>query len=1159
MKGTKINDKSSKIVKKGLKNTPTELKKNYPKSLVMMMLAMSLLTLSNIFANTKLLNPESTFSYYFLVILATLFVITHLYLMLDFLAKFKTKNFLNVIVMIIAVPAHQELIISYILEEKDPEKKYLWGFVNDCYSLAIPIIYCTYIANRIKRFRLLFTFFCVGYVVFRKNYIREIQMTQVFISILTLISVLGFLWMFKPDMFFSQTGSSQADSDSDLDSNHKDFEGDKNKSITIYKATEQYAAPTTLKKKVSYYDNNRNKRKHPSLVATDMSGMNHPELLSCSPKSIQLYNTGQNHLDSEGPFSADDSTLAIAEPEFEFDYCFVMGLNQKRFSKEIKHTYTKKHIKLCKFLKKKIESKDEIKIVSSSGKPIHRNTYHDEDDETHKEGTKWSFDVDATPRLGPKNKKKLYLKYKSQHSSLEEVLNDLRKELGESDDPFDSLPATSFKELKNGPDSHLNKEINNCPSIKDHEMTSKNENESCIIQKDMNTITTPRNMRRLSKTDYSKNYEFKLTISIEYDPKTEGSLNENKKGSNEEDEGPITCLFDVRIQPAIKLESSSSIKGSPLEKKWYLNIFVLYKNTVQQASKSTDLLNYISHEMRAPVVAVLGCMNHFLSKASNESFSKEKAFENLVNIYLKQAELHIKNLLEACQLILEMSRSGDEEIKGTEFNLKKLIKDTIRIFDFDLSKNKNKKLVVNFFGDIKEHDPSGVLTDKPSHKKNTNFFTGLFKPHAVGFIRSDPIRIKQIIINLISNALKYTPKGTVTLKVEEMSEQHPFLKLLPGINKMKQIKISIIDSGIGIEEKNLNNLFKAFGRVQNKEDQMLNSKGVGLGLLLSNKMCKQISKLNRPKGIEVKSKYGEGATFSFFVDNLFQNEYEMQLMNGSIKDEHAQKRIYCNIDKDNIGARSKNNLMNLQAEIVLMKTFLKSTSIMLVDDSELNLELIKDMIENLGSKVFTFANPLDALDNLKSTVQKKPPVSAEATPQITSPPKKNEPCKSPYNIYIFDYEMPILNGGELAKKVRNLGGEFATVPILVASANHMDMEEVLEKGFTDQISKPVSMNELMAMLKKYLSLNSEVFTPLVKQQMVGDGSPNPSANKSDGTVKKHTLIEDSVKRENPIAGSKKDSIDEGQSSRQTPEDYCFTSQPSKLSYNKSSSIPAHMA
>lgn len=106
------------------------------------------------------------------------------------------------------------------------------------------------------------------------------------------------------------------------------------------------------------------------------------------------------------------------------------------------------------------------------------------------------------------------------------------------------------------------------------------------------------------------------------------------------------------------------------------------------------------------------------------------------------------------------------------------------------------------------------------------------------------------------NALKYTIKGSITLRYQDYSNN--------------RVEISVSDTGLGIKKEDQKKLFKAFGKVEDKKDILLNATGVGLGLLISNVISTQLN--SDYDGIKVESKYGIGSRFSFFVDDVISEE-----------------------------------------------------------------------------------------------------------------------------------------------------------------------------------------------------------------------------------------------------------------------------------------------
>lgn len=125
---------------------------------------------------------------------------------------------------------------------------------------------------------------------------------------------------------------------------------------------------------------------------------------------------------------------------------------------------------------------------------------------------------------------------------------------------------------------------------------------------------------------------------------------------------------------------------------------------------------------------------------------------------------------------------------------------------------------------------------------------------------NDEIRIKQILINLIGNAFKYTLSGSITIAVLETMN--------------KSLEVKVVDTGLGIRKEDKEKLLKAFGRVDNDESNSLNRQGVGLGLLISDMICKQLN--SSGVGISVESELNKGSEFSFEIDYLMPNMQEQE-------------------------------------------------------------------------------------------------------------------------------------------------------------------------------------------------------------------------------------------------------------------------------------------
>lgn len=235
------------------------------------------------------------------------------------------------------------------------------------------------------------------------------------------------------------------------------------------------------------------------------------------------------------------------------------------------------------------------------------------------------------------------------------------------------------------------------------------------------------------------------------------------------------------------------------------------KEIAQQANRAkSDFLANMSHEIRTPINAVLG-MDEMILRESTNSKILEYASD------IKQAGSMLLSLIND---ILDFSKieSGKMDIIPVDYDLGILLGDTI---DMIRSRAEEKKLQLEL----------KIESTTPVH------------------LHGDEVRLRQIITNILTNAVKYTPEGKVTLTVsgKKVSEE------------AVQLYISVKDTGIGIKEEDMGRLFDSFQRVD--ESRNRNIEGTGLGLSITMRLLNLMG-----SGMEVKSTYGEGSDFYFYLE-----------------------------------------------------------------------------------------------------------------------------------------------------------------------------------------------------------------------------------------------------------------------------------------------------
>ncbi|MGN0552554.1 MAG: cache domain-containing protein [Oscillospiraceae bacterium] len=234
------------------------------------------------------------------------------------------------------------------------------------------------------------------------------------------------------------------------------------------------------------------------------------------------------------------------------------------------------------------------------------------------------------------------------------------------------------------------------------------------------------------------------------------------------------------------------------------------ENAISAGKAKNDFLANMSHEIRTPINAVLGM---------NEMIMRESSEKNIVD-YAVNIQSAGRTLLSVINDILDFSKieSGKMEIVPVEYDVSSLVNDIVNMI-----KIRAEKKQLKFIPEIDENIPSKLY--------------------------GDDVRLRQVITNILTNAVKYTPEGYVRLRMNVVSIEKGVLKLA----------VSVTDTGIGIKEEDIDKLFTSFQRLDQEKNRSI--EGTGLGITIVQRLLELMgSKLN------VSSVYGSGSTFSFEVE-----------------------------------------------------------------------------------------------------------------------------------------------------------------------------------------------------------------------------------------------------------------------------------------------------
>lgn len=307
-----------------------------------------------------------------------------------------------------------------------------------------------------------------------------------------------------------------------------------------------------------------------------------------------------------------------------------------------------------------------------------------------------------------------------------------------------------------------------------------------------------------------------------------------------------------------------------------------YKNSVEKAAKAkARFLSSMSHELRTPLNGIIGTSNLILS----ESYLPDNIKKH-VNV-LRYSSEHMLGIIND---ILDFSKidAGKLELRKQSFNLKESIENIMRSFDIQF-KNKN----IDFI--YKEYEPLDHI-----------------------YIVSDEVKLSQVITNLLSNALKFTIEGSVTLAVT-LEEQ---------TDSVEKILFEVIDTGIGIPKEKQSEIFQGFAQVHS-DDNARKFGGTGLGLTISEKL---VSKFGGR--LEVESNPGEGTRFYF-----------------SIPFETASA--------DDIKEKASNN------KSADSTSDTRGIRVLVVEDNEINARILISFLSKWGLQIKEAENGIHALELLK--------------------------------------------------------------------------------------------------------------------------------------------------------------------------------------------------
>ena len=424
----------------------------------------------------------------------------------------------------------------------------------------------------------------------------------------------------------------------------------------------------------------------------------------------------------------------------------------------------------------------------------------------------------------------------------------------------------------------------------------------------------------------------------------------------------IIAMILVFLRKARKAEAAAKLAANDTQK---LNdkLEIALKKAEDASLAKTRFLNNMSHDIRTPMNVILGYAQLMEDELKGKDMPETSE-------HLEKLKQSGNLLLSIINNVLDMAKieSGKMEINENYGRIGAIRQSLFEIFE-DEAKKKN--LALHYTINV-EHE----------------------------HILTDTTKIKEIFANILGNAIKYTPPGgSVMVNLDELPcDEHGYM----------MVRTRISDTGIGMSEDFLTEIFEAFTREQNTTKSKI--AGTGLGMSIVKKYVDLLGGT-----IEVESELGKGSTFTV-----------------TLKHKIADESYYVKKHLEESG---------------ISREILKDRSILLAEDNDLNAEIAAVILERAGLKVERVEDGLQCIS------------------RITEMPAGT------YDIILMDIQMPKMDGYKATQTIRNLSDqEKACIPIIAMTANAFeeDKRAAIAAGMNGHIAKPIQVDKLLSILAEMI-------------------------------------------------------------------------------------------